>query len=395
MTKTVSPLLLTLSVSALLVTGLSACGRKTENTDAKKPRAAQVRTVKAETSDVPVILTAQGHVVSLNQVELRPQTSGILRGIHFKEGDDVKAGQLLFSLDNRDAASSLQKMDATIVQYQAQLTEAERDLSRSKELAAKGFVSASVIDTAQAKVDALKAQIAAARADASGARVTLGDRRIDAPFSGRTGALNAYPGSLVQPGSALPLVIITQLDPIAIRFTVPETDLAAVRSAQLQGAVIVSADLGKAGKLQGKLTFIDNAIDSASGTIVMKAEFANPKHLLWPGMYTPVSIDAGVTHDAVVLPAQAVQNGPSGRFIYRVGAEQKVASQPVQLVRVFDERAIVTGVAPGTKVVSEGGQNLRPGAQVQEASAPAGKRGGQHGDQKDKGGQDASQPKGE
>ncbi|WP_051710494.1 efflux RND transporter periplasmic adaptor subunit [Andreprevotia chitinilytica] len=351
----------------LCALALTACQRTADKPNTV--RATQVRTTQATTADVPVVLTAQGHVLSLNQVDLRPQDAGILRTIHFKEGDDVKAGQLLFSIDDREAASSLQKMDANIVQYQAQLSQANRDLARSQELAAKGFVSATAIDAAQAKVDTLKAQIAAARADSTGARVTLSYRRIVAPFAGRTGALNAYPGSLVQPGSTQPLVTLTQLDPISVRFSVPENDLTAVRVAQANGPVNVSVQLGQ-DKLSGKLTFIDNTIDSTSGTIAMKAEFANPKHLLWPGMYMPVSVDAGVTRDAVVLPAQAVQSGPSGRFVYRV-ADGKAASQPVQLVRVFDERAIVTGVQPGTKVVLEGGQNLRTGMTVQEASAPA------------------------
>ncbi|SMC19476.1 RND family efflux transporter, MFP subunit [Andreprevotia lacus DSM 23236] len=377
MTKVVSPLLLALPVGAVLLVALSGCQRADDAAAAaaKKPRPQQVRAVKTETTDVPLRLSAQGHVMSLNQVDLRPQVSAVLRAIHFKEGDDVKAGQLLFSLDDRDAAASQQKMDANIVQYQAQLVQAERDLLRSRDLATKGFVSPSAIDTAQARVDTLKAQIAAARADSTNARVALTDRRIVAPFSGRTGALNAYPGSLVQPGNTQPLVTLTQLDPISIRFTLPEAELNAVRAAQAEGPVTVTTDLGKGGKLEGKLTFIDNTIDTTSGTIVMKAEFANPKHLLWPGMYTPISIEAGVTHDAVVLPAQALQSGPAGRFVYRIQPDQTVASQPVQLVRVFDERAIVTGVQPGVKVVSEGGQNLRPGVQVQEASGPASKGG--------------------
>jgi RND family efflux transporter MFP subunit len=218
-------------------------------------------------------------------------------------------------------------------------------------------------------------------------RVSRAYNEIRAPFAGRTGTIGVREGSLVQPGSgATPgavLVTVTQIDPIAVAFTLPEKELPGLQAALRAGPVPVAVATQDAGeKLSGKVTFVDNAVDTTTGTIKVKAQFANPGARLWPGQYVNVELAARTLANATVVPAQAVQTGPDNRFIYVVGEDNKVASKQVTLAYVDEGFAVVEGVALGARIVVEGAQNLRPGSIVTEAAterssprapAPAGK----------------------
>jgi RND family efflux transporter MFP subunit len=317
--------------------------------------------------DLPLILTAQGHVTPLNQVEVRPELTAAIRGVHFREGDQVRAGQLLFTLDGSDAAALLERAKAQAAQVKAQLDEAQLGHVRTRRMVDAGYMSPSAIDAQTSKVDGLKAQLAAAQADIANAGLQLDRARILAPVAGRTGAVDVHPGSLAQLGQTAALVTIVQLDPIGVEFELPEQYLGAVRAT---GAGVALRDAGGAER-QGWLTFIDSAVSSASGTIRLKASFANADRALWPGAFVRVALDAGRDRGASVLPPQALLEGPDGRFVYVVDGAGRVAARPVRLLRVRDEGAVVTGVGDGEQVVVEGAQELHPGVLVRTAPAAA------------------------
>ena len=318
--------------------------------------------------DVPVRLQANGYVSSLNSVDVRPQVSNVITRVHIKEGQQVKAGDLLFSLDDRADRVNLSKAQAQMAKDAVSLADLERQLKRSRELVSKGFISQSAVDTVQAQVDAQRAAVTADRAAVEAARVALGYDQIRASSAGRAGAIAVYPGSLVQPSSA-PLVTISQLDPIAITFALPEHELGALLAAQKAGGATVSAMVQGAGKpLPGRLSFIDNAVDAQTGTIKVKAVFANPERLLWPGQYVPISTVVRDIKDAIVIPQAAIITGAEGRSVYVAGAADSVQQRPVELLYSFGTEAVVGGVNAGEQVVVDGKQNLRPGAKIRIAS---------------------------
>lgn len=336
----------------------------------KPPPLVTIATSRA--MDVPIELSAQGHLVALNLVEIRPQVTGVIRSVHFREGEQVRAGQLLFTLDDSETLATLRRSEALAAQIKAQLADARRELLRSKELVASRFIAPSAVDTAASKADALQAQLDAAGADVDSARVALSHTRISAPIAARTGALAVHPGSLAQTGAATPLVSLAQFDPIGVEFSLPENDLQAILAARgAHGAPVpVSIDDAAGKPVAGTLSFINNTVDSSTGTIALKAEFANAAQALWPGAFMRVTVHAGRDPGAVVLPPQALFEGPNGRYVYLLGAGDKAEIRPVTLLRIQDALAVVGGLAAGQRVVLEGGQNLKPGMAVRIA-APA------------------------
>ena len=322
--------------------------------------------------DLPIKLVAQGHLVSLNQVDIRPQLNGTVRSVHFQEGSDVSAGQLLFTLDASDATSQLEHAKAQAAQMKAQLEEAQRDLKRSRQLAQDNFISASVVDSAAGKVSSLQGQVDAALADVQGAQTALARTRIVAPIGGVTGQLSVHPGSLAQQSAAAPLVSIVQMDPIGADFTLPEADLAHVLAARAAGSLSVSLDDPGGQPVAGKLVFINNTVNTDTATINLKAAFANPRKLMWPGVFVKVTVDAGVDRAAIVLPPQAVVDGPQGRFVYLLAGDDTVSVVPVTLLRLQDRLAVVRGLKGGERVVAEGNQSLRAGMRVRVGPSPTG-----------------------
>ncbi|WP_343550438.1 efflux RND transporter periplasmic adaptor subunit [Pantoea sp.] len=329
---------------------------------------ALVSMISASVKPLPITLTTQGHVVALNQVDIQAQITGTVKSVDFHEGDFVKAGQPLFTLDSASQQAAYDHAVATVGESKAMLVKAQSDLQRGRALKAKNYISMSDWDTLLSNVQQYQAQYQAAQQDVATARVNLGYTHIVAPVSGKTGALNVHPGSLVQPGSTLPLVSVMQFDPIGVSFTLPEQDLKSVLAAQSKGSVTVWVENASGTPTAGKLDFIDNSVSTASGTINLKAHFSNKQSLLWPGLFQNVKVDAGVTPDAVVLPPQAVQNGPDGHFVYVIDQHNQATVKPVTLLRVQQQLAVITGISEGTQVVNEGANNLRPGMTVQIAS---------------------------
>lgn len=357
-------------IAVVLVASVWFWRSKASNAQAPKagPAPVLVVTTKATQSAVPVKLTATGTVTPMQQVDIRPQVTSTVARVHIREGQQVRQGDLLFSLDARADEANIRKADAQLAKSKSDLANARRNLDRQRELFNQKFISQAALEQAQNEYEVLKGQLAVDEAGADASRVTRGYQEIRAPFSGRTGAVQAFPGTLVQPNSTA-LVSITQLDPINVSFTLPERELPTLQAALAgKGEVPVTALIadGKAGSVNGKLSFLDNAVDTTSGTIRLKAQFSNADGKLWPGMFVNVALSPRTLDDAITVPAQAVQTGPDRKFIYVADAENKVASKPVQLINVQDGLAAITGIKPGDRVVVEGAQNLRPGSTIAE-----------------------------
>lgn len=331
----------------------------------RQSAAQSVKTATAEQKTIPVTVHANGYVTAINTVDVRPQVQNIVREIHVKEGQFVKAGQLLFTLDDRGDKSNLDRARAEADAGRADLADAELALKRNQELLEKNFVSQSVVDTARNKVESLRKTLQANQAAAQASNVALGYNRIAASISGRIGVINVHPGSLAQ-ASGDPMVTITQIDPITVSFSLPERELVNVTTTYPKGDAPVRVQLPGQPVMTGKLIFIDNAADSQTGTIRMKAEFDNAAHKLWPGTYVSVSLVSRNVENAVLVPAQAVVTGPIDKFIYVVQPDSTVKQQKIDVVAIEDGQAAVSGIAAGSRVVVEGSQNLRPGSTISE-----------------------------
>ena len=344
-------------------------------TSAEEAGAVQVVSAPVMQADVPARLSANGTVTAVQTVEVRPQISATIKTVHIREGQSVRKGDRLFTLDARTEDANLGMAEAQITRDRADLTNAERNLERQRELFRQEYVSRAELDAAQNQVDMLRSQVAIDQASVEASRVARSFGEITAPIAGRTGAIAVYPGSLVQPTGAA-LLNITQIDPINVGFTLPERELADVQQAFARGAVPVAAKLNLPGQpdLEGRLVFIDNAVDTASGTIRLKAEFPNPDNRLWPGMFVTVTLAPRTLAGAFTVPVQAVQTGPENKFVYAIGADRKVDSLPVNVRLIQDGIAVIEGIAPGARVVVEGAHNLRPGDTVAESGNGAGKQ---------------------
>jgi len=355
-------------------------------------RPTEVRTVPIISAtviqnDVPIKLTANGTVSAQQKVEVRPQISAIIKAVHIKEGQFVHKGDRLFTLDARTENANLSKAKAQLAKSNAELANVVRNLKRQRELFQQKFISQSALDMAQNQVDSLQGQVDSDRATVQANRVMRSFTEITAPISGRTGVIPVHPGSLVQPNIAIPssltqprsavLVSITQIDPINVSFTLPERELVALQQALAKGDIPVSAKLDIAGKplLKGRLIFVDNTVDTKSGSIQLKAEFSNTDQRLWPGMFVTVMLAPDILVGALTVPVQAVQTGPEKKFLYVIGENSKVTSQTIKVRLIQDGVAVIEGAVPGARIVLEGAQNLRPGSTVVETQATGGEVG--------------------
>jgi RND family efflux transporter MFP subunit len=337
-----------------------------------------VSTVRAERRDVPVQLEATGTVTALNSVDVKAQVASIVTRVHVREGQFVKAGEPLFTLDARNDEANLGKAQAQLQKDLASLADAQRQLARSRELFAQNFISQGAVDTNQALVEAQQAGVAADRAAIESARVALSYSRIHAPQAGRIGQVSVVVGSNVQPNGTT-LVTITQLDPIAVGFGLPQRNLPDALAALRDGGGKVHAVLPDGrGALTGKLQFVDNAVDPGTGTVRVKAVFDNKEQKLWPGAFVGVKLAVQTLQGAIVVPQAAIVQSTRGKVLFIVDANGKAAARPVEVVYATGTDAVVTGLQGGERVIVDGRQNVRPGGAVVERSG-AGPRGGRAG----------------
>ena len=371
---------LTLSACSLALMALTACSDKSDASNAQAPATSasapapaaaasapmapvSVTTVKAQKRDLPVAFKATGTVTPLTSVEIKAQVSSPVVQVHIQDGQFVRAGELLITLDSRNEEANLAKARAQMAKDNATLADAQRQLIRAKQLLAQNFVSQGAIDSAQALVDGANATVAADQAAIDATKVALSNARITAPLAGRAGAVNVSAGSSVQ-ANVTPLVTITQLDPVGVVFSLPQRNLADALSALKSNAGVVTATLPDGvGEFKGRLRFVDNNVDAASGAIKVKADFANRDNKLWPGAFVDVALNVNTIKDAIVIPQASIVQTARGSIVYIV-ENGKAALRPVQLVSTQGNDAAVTGINAGDVVVLDGRQNLRPGAPI-------------------------------
>jgi len=356
-----------LSAAFSLLLAVTACSRANGNAPPPPTPGVPVSAAVAEARDVPVELHVIGSVEAFSSVEVRAQVGGVLEQVHFKEGDDVRPGDLLFSLDARPYEAALARARAAVTRDRAQLETANRDLERYDDLVKTGYVAQADYDHVRTTAAGLESTVRSDEASVESARVSLEYCSIRSPIDGRTGQLNIHAGNLIEENGDTPLVVINQVRPIKVAFAVPEEHFSAIRAGQAQSPLVVEVrPNGAAGDaVEGKLTFIDNAVDAATGTLKLKATFANDDRALWPGAFVDVSLRVATRPNAVLIPSRAIQTGQKGTFVFVLGADDKVAARPVTTGPVVGDNTVIEkGVAAGDKVITDGQLRLVDGTKV-------------------------------
>ena len=317
--------------------------------------------------DVPTYLQGVGTVQAYQTVTVRSRVDGQLLRIAFHEGEDVKAGDLLALIDARPFEAALAQAEAKTAQDEAALTNARKDLARYQILVDKKLQQPQTLDTQQATVRQFEAAVRGDKASADSARVQLSYTRIVAPISGRTGIRGVDTGNIIHSTDASGIVMLVQLEPIAVLFTVPEKNVEAVNAQQKReplALVAQSAD-GQTVLDEGKLLLVDNQIDTTTGTAKLKAILPNAARKLWPGQFVNVRMLLTTQKDATVIPSASVQRGPQGTFVYVVGLNQTAQMRPVTLGQIqFGKAVVESGLLPGERVVVDGQYKLQPGSHV-------------------------------
>lgn len=351
------------AASAAIVTTLFGCAEKKEKArDERVP----VTVATVEQRDVPVQVRAIGSVQPISTVAVRALVAGQLQRVWFREGDDVSKGQLLFTIDPRPYQATMAQAQANLARDQAQARNADAQATRYAELVKKDYVTREEYDKFVSGAEAARAVVAADRAAVENARLQLAYCEIRSPLDGRTGSLQMQAGNLVKANDTTPLITINQITPVYVTFSVPESQLGDVRARGL-GNVPVSASPQKGGSaIQGKLTFVDNAVDQRTGTIALKATFANTGRVLWPGEFVNVAMTLSDRPNATVVPVQAVQNGQKGQYVYVVTDGNGVQMRPITIVQQVDNQAVIgNGINPGETVVIDGQIRLTPKSKVE------------------------------
>jgi membrane fusion protein, multidrug efflux system len=329
-----------------------------------------VTVATAERRQVPFELPATGTVEPLETVAVQAQVGGILQRIAFREGDEVKQGQVLFRLDPRPYQAALDQALAILARDRANASNAAQEAKRYEALASKEYVTAQQYEQARTTAAASQATLAGSQAAVDQARLNLQYATIRAPIAGRTGSLQIREGNLVRTNATVPLVTINRLRPILVRFAVPAANLSLVQAHRGKDVVVRAEPAGGGDPSEGALTFVDNAVDTATGTILLKGQFPNDDGALWPGSFVNVRLQLYVDPDALVIPSAAVVAGQQGSFVFVIQADSSAATRPVTVTRTAGDLAIVTGdIQPGDRVVVDGQLRLRSGAKVQIKAA--------------------------
>ena len=341
---------------------------------ASQPSAAvPVTTATAVQKAMPIAISVIGAAEAFQTVSVRSQITGELTSVTFKEGDDVRKGQVLFTLDRRPLEAALQQAEAILARDLAQSANARAQAARYEDLANRGIATREQVDQTRSAAAALDATIGADRAAVENAKIQLQYATIASPLSGRTGALMVHAGNLVRANDTAPLVVINQVTPINVTFAIPEARLAEVKRYMAKGSLTVEAqppnDPGSASK--GRIGFVDNQVDPTTGTIRLKGTFPNENRRLWPGQFVNVAVTLTTDPTALVVPTTAVQSSQQGQYVFVVTPDQKAAFRTVTVARAEGaETVIEQGLAAGETVVTDGQLRLVPGAPVSVKSGP-------------------------
>jgi membrane fusion protein, multidrug efflux system len=320
-----------------------------------------------EKKSVPIEIRVIGTVAPYSTVAVHAQVTGELTSVDFKEGDDVKKGQVLFTLDRRPLEAAVQQAQANLAKDQAGAVNADAQAARYRDLLQRGIATHEQVDQIISNAAAMKATVAADRAALDSAQVQLQYATITAPLSGRTGALMVHAGNLVRANDTTPLVVINQVTPIFVAFAIPEAQLTEFKRYLAAGTLHVEAQLPNAQGpgAEGKVTFVDNAVDPTTGTITIKGTFPNTDRRLWPGQFVNVVTRLTTEQNATVIPSAAVQSGPQGQYVFIVKPDHTADMRPVTVERTRgDESVIAKGVTPGETVVTDGQLRLVAGSHV-------------------------------
>jgi membrane fusion protein, multidrug efflux system len=349
---------------------MAACGKKDS---AAQQRAAQgdrvipVSVAKVDQKDFPVFLDGLGTVTAFKTVTVRSQVDGRLDEVLFREGQEVKKGEVLAQIDPRPFQIQLHQGEGALARDQAQLVGAQRNLQRFADLAKRKLIAQQQADDQRALVGQFEGAVRIDRAAIETAKLNLAYARITSPIDGIAGIRNVDPGNLIHASDANGIVTIAQLDPIAVIFTLPQDVLPQV-SGQLQKGALEVRVLAREGSTEmgrGKLEVIDNAINATTATLRLKAVLSNPQRLLWPNQFVKARLLLTTRQGAMVMPAAAVQRGPDGSFVYVVQGDSTVQPHPIQIeLQQADEAIVGKGVNVGDTVVTEGQNQLRPGSKV-------------------------------
>ncbi len=352
--------------AALLPATIVSCGD-----DAPPPTPPVPVTVGlAERRAVPFELAATGAVEPLQTVAVQPQVSGPIVRVAFTEGQDVRRGQVLFQIDPRPFQAALNRAEAMLARDRAQADNAEQEAKRYADLADKEYITAQQYDQARTSVAATTATLAGSQAAVDEARLNLQYATIRAPIGGRTGSLRVRLGNLVRTSDAAALVTINQIRPILVRFAVPAANLGLIQQHRGGNALVRAAPVGGGRSSEGVLAFVDNAVDTTTGTILLKGTFPNADGALWPGEFVEVRLRLYVDQDALVVPASAVISGQQGSFVFVIQPDSSAVTKVVRVDRSAGDLAIVSGdVQPGDRVVIDGQLRLREGSKVQIKAA--------------------------
>ena len=359
---TVSALLVALI--AALVSFQAGCGKK------KAPPAPGVPVLVADavSMDVPVKIDAIGTVQASNTVAITARVTGQLLTVGFREGEDVAKGAILFQIDPAPYKAAFDKALADLETDQAKKVDADAELVRYSQLVNEALVTQEQYSSVAAAAEAANATVKADSADVEAARLNLDYCSIRSPIAGRTGAILVKPGNMVNAGSESPLVTINQITPIQVGFTIPEQHLPDVRRYAGEGTLEVGAvfpsDTTKT--IDGDLTFIDNTVDTQTGTIQLKATFPNEDRVLWPGEFVQIKLTLTELKGATVIPRSAIETSQEGQYVYVIKPDETVEMRPVTVgVNLDDKASIDNGIEPGEKVVTDGQMRLRPGSKVE------------------------------
>lgn len=366
-----------LIVAIILAAGmLAGCSKNQAKPPARE--AIPVTVAVAVQKNVPVQVRAIGNVEAYSTVSIKTQVTGELTGVYFKEGQDVRKGQLLFTLDKRPFEAALRQAEGQLARDAAQAANAKAQAARYAALMKEGVISREANEQTQTSAEALDAAVAADRAAVENARVQLQYCSIYAPIDGRTGNLLVHQGNMVKANDTPPLVVINKIQPIYVTFSIPEQSLAQVKQSMARRPLSVEAAVPDYPKsVGGKLVFIDNAVDPQTGMIKLKAEFANSERHLWPGQFSNVTLTLATEPNAIVVPAAAVQTGQNGQFVFVIKSDNTAEMRNVNVSRNIDGQAVIrTGLNAGERVVTDGQLRLMPGAKVaisnsNGAAAPA------------------------
>jgi len=347
------------------------CGGN-KSTVATAPPPVPVLVAKAVERTVPNQLHEIGTVEAFSTVDIKARVEGHLVAIHFKEGEDVSKGELLFNLDPRPAQAALLQAEANLAKDKAQADQAVTDEKRFAYLLKEGVGSREQYDQAHAAAGAMRATLAADRAAIDNARLNFQYTVIRSPIDGRTGDLKSHIGDLIKPDADTPMVTITQIQPIYVDFSIPEKDLPEVQRNIAARELEVDAVFPSAPQEaeHGVLSFVDNSVNTATGTILLKGLFQNENRRLWPGQFVNATLTLNRIPKAVLIPSQAIQTGQQGPFVFVVDGNMKVQPRPIVSGAIFNtETVIASGLSAGETVVTDGQLRLAPGATVKIRSS--------------------------